>query len=499
MADLRKLKDRAASLAGKGRFAKAAEAYRQILRADSRDASARQKLAEVLRKQGDADGAVAQYRLVADGYGRDGLLAKAIAVCKVILEIDPRHRDTQRVLADLYARRQAGPASASGIRGAVPRIPPLARETPPVGEAPDAGEERVELPLAPAPPPPAAEERIPPPAAAAIRGELPAAEDRSTAFEIILEAARAARQDGVEEEEAPPAGEPQPAATLAAAGGPGLPRFPLFSDLDGAAFQALAERITLRRLAPGETVLQQGDEGDRFYLVAAGRFRVERRDDAGATVILALLEEGAFFGEMALLSGAPRAASVVAEVAGELLELRAEVLAELCRRHPHVADSLKRFCRQRLLANVMATSPLFRPFGREERRALMERFRVREVAARETVVQEGHPSDGLYVVLCGALDVLKRKGGAQVPAGGLREGDVFGEMSCLGKTPASATVVARRAGTLLRLPRACFDELVVTHPQILELVSELADERKLRLEAVLDGSAAWTDEGLVLV
>jgi CRP-like cAMP-binding protein len=202
---------------------------------------------------------------------------------------------------------------------------------------------------------------------------------------------------------------------------------------------------------------------------------------------------------MALLSGEPRAASVVAEGEGELLELRAALLADLCREHPHVADSLKRFYRQRLLANAMATSPLFRPFGRTERTAIMERFRSRQVAARETVIREGKPSDGLYVVLSGTLDVWKRKGPTDVRAGALREGDVFGEMSCLRKTPATATVVARRAGTLLRLPRAEFDELVVTYPQILELVSELTDERQQTLQAILDGTAEWTDEGMVLV
>ena len=72
-------------------------------------------------------------------------------------------------------------------------------------------------------------------------------------------------------------------------------------------------------------------------------------------------------------------------------------------------------------------------------------------------------------------------------------------MSCLRKTPATATVVARRDGTLLRLPRADFDELVVTYPQILELVSDLTDERQQTLQAILDGTAEWTDEGMVLV
>ncbi|HEU4382469.1 MAG TPA: cyclic nucleotide-binding domain-containing protein [Anaeromyxobacteraceae bacterium] len=489
MADLRELKDRAADLAKKGKLEKAAEAYRDLLEADRGDVDSRHKLGDLLRKLGDSPGAVAEYRQVADAYARQGLLIKAIAVCKVILEVDPFHQDIQQVLAALYARRQAAPAAAA---------------TPGRTPAPDAGTtlagtgERLELV-------PVGEAIVP----AGEAGDLPpeldpafasASEEESTAYEIILGAAGEARASGAEEEEVTiETGEPLPPEPAAPAEAPALPRIPLFSDLAPEAFRALTERLGLRRTTDGEAVVEQGEPGQSFYVVASGRFRVEKREESGERVVLARLGEGTFFGEMALLSGAPRAASVISEGEGELLELRADVLAALCREHPHLADSVKRFYRQRLLANAMAISPLFRPFGRDERAAIMERFRSREVAPRQVLIREGKPSDGLYVVLSGALDVWKRKGPADVRAGMLREGDVFGEMSCLRKTPAAATVVARRHGTVLRLPRGEFDELVVTYPQILELVSELTDERQHTLQAILDGAAEFTDEGMVLV
>ena len=71
-------------------------------------------------------------------------------------------------------------------------------------------------------------------------------------------------------------------------------------------------------------------------------------------------------------------------------------------------------------------------------------------------------------------------------------------MSCLRKAPASASIVVRRPGTLLRLPRKDFDDLVVSYPQILELVSTLSEERAENLDAILSGHAEWTDDGLVL-
>ena len=63
---------------------------------------------------------------------------------------------------------------------------------------------------------------------------------------------------------------------------------------------------------PATCVIREGEEGTSFYVVASGRFAVSKRDEAGGTVVLAKLGEGDFFGEMALLSGAARSATVTA-------------------------------------------------------------------------------------------------------------------------------------------------------------------------------------------
>jgi CRP-like cAMP-binding protein len=211
--------------------------------------------------------------------------------------------------------------------------------------------------------------------------------------------------------------------------------------------------------------------------VVSGRLRVERASPA-APVVLARLGEGDFFGEMALLSGEPRMASVVAEHDSELLELGADALAELCRAHRSVAVALTRFYRQRLLANVVATNPIFRPFAPQDRDALARRFETVDVPAGEVVVREGARSDGLFVALSGRYDVVRGAGPAAARLAELREGDLFGEMSCLTKRPATASVVARRRGILLRLPRTGFDEVASAYPQVLELVAGLADARE---------------------
>jgi CRP-like cAMP-binding protein len=494
MADRRKLKDRAAEHLARGRFARAAEALAEVVEADPRDIPARQKLGDALRKAGQPGQARRVYEEVAERYARDGQLVKAIAICKLVLEIDAGHQATQQLLAELYARRQGAPGRAAPVaqeeeRGVELPLTPISTPTPTPTPTPTA------TPTATATPTP-----TPTVAAASTAEESLALGSAATPFEAILEVARAGAGEG--EEVLILADEPLPEAAPAGPSGavpPALPRTPIFSDLGEAAFVELAGQVVLRRLAAGEAVVRQGEGGTSFFVVATGAVRVERAGPDGAVQPLARLGEGAFFGEMAILSGEPRAATVVAELPTELLEVRAEVLLGLARKHPQIVQSLARFYRRRLLANAMVQSPLFQPFTRPERVELMGRFRTRPVEPGEAVVAEGSPSDGLYVVLSGALDVWKARADGQVRAGLLREGDLFGEMSCLSKGPARASVVAARRGVLLRLPRAAFDELVLTHPQILELVAELSDERQRTLAAIAGGQASFAEDGLLLV
>ncbi|MCP3103937.1 cyclic nucleotide-binding domain-containing protein [Myxococcus sp. K15C18031901] len=280
-----------------------------------------------------------------------------------------------------------------------------------------------------------------------------------------------------------------------------LPAIPLFSDLPREAFIELFERCPLRRFGVGDRIIEQGSHGDAFYVICEGSVRVFRMED-GKRQELATLEGGAFFGEMALLSGAPRTASVeAASDDAQLLEISAPVLAGLSRNHPQVAKALKKFVRQRMLTNVMNTSALFRLFNRKDRRTLVERFRARDVERDAVIIRDGDRTDGLYVLLSGEVEV--RKDGHLLTR--LKEGDLFGEISLLQKVPATATVTSTRHTTLLRLPREDFDALISSHPQILVLVSELSDERLRRTEQVLGALAASAmessegDEDLILV
>jgi CRP-like cAMP-binding protein len=276
---------------------------------------------------------------------------------------------------------------------------------------------------------------------------------------------------------------------------------PLFSELPRDAFVALLESITFRRVESGEVILTEGDIGKSIFVLASGRAHVVKGFGTDNPIDLASLEEGAFFGEMALLNGSPRVASVIATEESEILEITEQILRDLTAQHPSVGQSLKKFYRQRLLQNVMAISPLFKAFDKPDRRSLVEKFKVREVKTNEAIISEGQAADGLYVVMHGVVLVQKKDPNSdrQVPLAALKEGDVFGEMSLLTKKKASATVVAKRRTLVLRLPKAVWDELMFTHPAVLEVVSDLSDQRSKVNEAILAGTVKSPGEALAFL
>ena len=114
---------------------------------------------------------------------------------------------------------------------------------------------------------------------------------------------------------------------------------PIFAGLPPARLEAAARRLALVGVSQGETVIRQGDPADRFYVVDAGSFRVTQHD--GETEAeLRRLGPGDVFGEIGLLRGIPRTASVTAVTDGVLHALDADGFAELVGSGPGLGSRL---------------------------------------------------------------------------------------------------------------------------------------------------------------
>ncbi len=103
---------------------------------------------------------------------------------------------------------------------------------------------------------------------------------------------------------------------------PALKSVPLFSDLHESDLESLATVASVRRVEQETVILQAEEEGDTLFVILSGRVSVTVGNEDGREVILSILTAGDFFGEMSLLDGKPRSASVVATEYTELLLLR---------------------------------------------------------------------------------------------------------------------------------------------------------------------------------
>jgi hypothetical protein len=125
---------------------------------------------------------------------------------------------------------------------------------------------------------------------------------------------------------------------------PGAERFvriPLFDGLAPAALEQAARHLTRMRVTPGQVVVRQGDPADRFFHVLDGTFEVaQTKDPGGAPRFLRTLGPDDVFGEIGLLRGVPRTATVTATGDGTLLALDGGRFLELVGAGPGLTSRL---------------------------------------------------------------------------------------------------------------------------------------------------------------
>ncbi len=119
-----------------------------------------------------------------------------------------------------------------------------------------------------------------------------------------------------------------------------LESVPLFGQLPPEELAAFASLMRERTYPKGSVIVFEDDPGDALYLVAAGQVKVVLIGEDGREVILSVLGEGSFFGEMALLDDQPRSAHVIAMADSTLLLLRRDDFQARLRQSPAVAISL---------------------------------------------------------------------------------------------------------------------------------------------------------------
>ena len=252
-------------------------------------------------------------------------------------------------------------------------------------------------------------------------------------------------------------------------------RTPLFGDLDPETLEAFVSRAKVVQMAPGTQVVREGDRGGELYVVVRGALDVVK--EGPPRVVVGRLEEGAFFGEISIVTDLPRQASVYAKSDCLLLEIGRGLVVELIQDHPEVVSVLLRFFRRRMVEILLKTSPLFITLDDALRVGLAREFKFLEVDPGVGFIKQGRPVPGLFVILSGKARVTTSAKGRTKLLTELGPGDIVGELALLNGQKSVVRVTAVSKCWMLFMPAKVFREKAVLIPEVVSYLRKLWSDR----------------------
>jgi len=254
-----------------------------------------------------------------------------------------------------------------------------------------------------------------------------------------------------------------------------LSHLSFFQPLDPASRWTVVEKLTNLGIREGGTLFAQGEAGDAFYILTKGTLQVSIRSDPQAGVFEKKLKAGDCLGEMSLLTGQPRTATVTALEDSELLCLSKSDFDELAGKIPELLNGLADQLLPRFLQDQTraAISNFFGEVDDELLNNLLRNMDCRRCHSGETLFCQGEPGDAMYIIIQGRLrSVVKEPDGSEHILGEAGVGECVGEFAMLAESGSpeslrTATVYATRLTDMVMITRPVFENLLRQYPSAL--------------------------------
>lgn len=448
--DIRTLRDSAAAAAGEGKHRKALECYLELEQLEPGDPNWPKRAAETYRRLNKNREAIAAYDRAADRYVQGGFLVQAIAVCKIILQIDATHEETKLRLASITeqqdsTRTQAGALAdrhrslhghpaVDSLRDRPATAPPPVRM--PAGSEPPPVRSEAAIVVAPALPDDDDELRIEP---TSLTARPPTAHDDLSLDDALhSEAVREGRNPDTY------TGKRKPIS------GPILldPGAPLDS-------------VALSASMPGAQH-QLRDDGSNSGIIVIP-IDDDPADEAGEMPSV----------EIETVSVGPEGSDGGPELQLEPTEDPVELAVEDLEEIPDLAEPRAYSASAR---KALASTPLFAGLPPAALERLIDRMGLIELADGDVLFRQGDPGDSLYVVADGGVAVIS-EGPPRQELTRMGPGAFFGEVALVTEEPRSATIVATRETQLLSIGRDALRMLVADYPDVLPVILRFLRDR----------------------
>jgi len=412
--DPRQLRTEASEAAASGKYKRALSAYLELEQIEPRDAQWSKRAAETYRRLGKDREAISAYARAADRYAQGGFLVQAIAVCKLILQIDPKNDQALRNIALMNEQIGAGPSRAVAIAENNPSLADSAavaalRRSPTQGPPVErrrtsSSAPPLNIPRTKTPPNLSRTKTPTPPAMASGTSEEPAiALPRTKSKPVTL----------------PPG-------------------------------QAL-ETMSLKDEVPASF---EREEQSGVYVIAIDGEDEPSFEDRPSTPVIEIEPTADF--------------ELTPAQVDDATELELADIEEIPLPEPRMVAAAA--------ADALASTPLFAGLSQEALGALVEQLQLVTLGTGEVLFYEGDPGDALYVIVEGEVSV-SAEGPPRVEMARMGPGAFIGEVALMTDQPRSATVTATADAELLRIDRKTLSKVLSEHGEVLSAVLRFVRDR----------------------
>jgi CRP-like cAMP-binding protein len=500
--DVRQLRAEASEASAAGKHKRALAAYLELEQREPRDAQWSKRAAETYKRLGKDKDAISAFSRAADRYAQGGFLVQAIAVCKLILQIDPKNDDALRRISSMNEQIGAGPTRAVAMAESNPTL--AQSDAVNALRAGGSGAHPALRDASPTRPPPITEPVSPP---SLPRTRTPAVV--TPPANVVAPARTASASTG-------PA---NVVATAAAAVDEALPfamsRTRSSTPPPLASARTKSKPITLPPDQPLESISLKDQIADSFEREAASGVYVIPIDETPVEDLLEVEAEGsapggdygydhpdAGYGNVSMPAivvddgayaageadagyqysddaGLGGLSSPMIEIeppdepgaevdADDIDELELDDIEEIPLAEPRLLPAAA--------ANALARTPLFADLSQDALESLVQQLTLVTLAAGEELFREGDAGDALYVIVEGEVAV-QAEGPPRVEMARLGAGAFMGEVALMTDQPRSATVTAVTDAELLCIDRKTLSGVLATHGEVLAALLRFVRDR----------------------
>lgn len=217
----------------------------------------------------------------------------------------------------------------------------------------------------------------------------------------------------------------------------------MFSALSENDLEIVVDAMEIKTYNSNDVVIQQDDDGDELFVVGEGKLHCFRTEK-GETNLVKTYKPGDYFGELALLYNAPRAATIIAVKDNVILYS----LDRLTFNHIVKDSAIKR--RQKY-EDILKGVKVLDSLDTNERSKLVDALSEEKYSKGDEIIKQGEIGNKFYFIIEGKASARKtvEKGKDPIPVMNYKEGDYFGEVSLMKNQPRAATIIAESDVTTL--------------------------------------------------